>query len=183
MHAGEERGGIFLLPVLVTLISLGGRYLLWTSGRFASSTAHNIVAGFAVRLGLLVVRPARLGFRGLLGGSKSFVASANMRSRGRLRFRVRVIIPADLFFVLGIGAYIVKAWLAIKQFADVIESTYPSGAPCASSPRSPRRDARSSSESKIVRIPPAPARASPWPIEARGISPSRRRSHPSYFRH
>lgn len=96
-----------LLPVFVTFLCSGvGRWaLLFGATRGpASSSADNIVAGFAIGLRLLVIGSTGLGLRSLLHWSDVLGASTNLRSRRGLRLRLGVVVPANLFFVFGIGA-------------------------------------------------------------------------------
>lgn len=97
-----------LLPVVIAFLILG---LLLGAGRSAAGrTADEVVAGFAVGLGLLVIGPA--GFRGLqgilLGSSGSRGGSGSLggcgrlldlRRRGRVGVVIGIIVPLDFFLV------------------------------------------------------------------------------------
>jgi len=81
----EALGRNRLLPVLITILSVGfgDRTLLLGAARgSAGGTAHNVVARFAIGLGLLVIGSARLRLLGILSSGQFLVVCVDLRSRG-----------------------------------------------------------------------------------------------------
>jgi len=104
-----------LLPVIITVIVLG--FLLRAGGGATGGATDEVVAGFAIGLGNLVVRSARLtglqeaGICGGLGGggSGSFRLVGDLRSRRGVSVVVRIVVPANFFILFDAGALAMKA--------------------------------------------------------------------------
>lgn len=131
-----------LLPVLVAVVVLG---LVLGAGRGSTGgTADDVVAGFAVCLGLLIIRAAGLvgfqevvllssGSRGLgLGG----FGGLYLGSGGRVGIVVGVVIPGDFLFLINVGTYMTMVRLLVdggdEKRVKRGRKSYPSEAPCAS---------------------------------------------------